>query len=126
MRIENTDSRFEREAGKPEKLLLVHFTADWSANCLIMEPIIKRLKNRYGDWVQFKKMDTARESILKEKYRVNSLPTFLFIKAGNLVDLVVGSMPESEFGKRIEIALSNEKIKENCLIPNRVLKDLKC
>lgn len=80
--------------GKEEQVKeLIHFTADWCQPCKNMEPIIKEFIEENPDikysMVNIEKDKEVFEYYLK-KYNIMSVPTFLGMVDGNLIDGHVG------------------------------------
>lgn len=72
---------------------LVHFTADWCQPCKKMEPIIEEFIKENKD-VKYTKINIEEDRELfdyyNKKYRVMSVPTFLGLEDGKVIDGHVG------------------------------------
>lgn len=73
---------------------LVHFTAEWCQPCKQMEPIIKEFTEENKD-IKYVKIDVDKDSKMfdfyRKKYTVMSVPTFLGIVDGKVIDGHVGA-----------------------------------
>ncbi|MBT4917584.1 thioredoxin [Candidatus Peregrinibacteria bacterium] len=85
-----TDANFEEEVLKSELPVLVDFYAEWCGPCKMMAPVIDEIAGEYeGKWKIGKcNVDDAPE--MAQKYGVQSIPTLLFIKDGEVVDKKMG------------------------------------
>ncbi|BBG94879.1 thioredoxin H-type 1 [Prunus dulcis] len=73
-----------------KKLLVVDFTA-WSYGpCQLIAPILAELAKK-NPKVTFLKVDVDELKTVSEKWGVDAVPTFLFLKEGKVVDKVVGA-----------------------------------
>jgi thioredoxin 1 len=85
-----TDENFDQEVLKSDKPVLVDFYAEWCGPCKMLAPAIEELANEYdGKWKIGKcNVDESPQSAMK--YGVQSIPTLLFIKDGQVVDKSMG------------------------------------
>ncbi|OIT21894.1 PREDICTED: thioredoxin H2-like [Nicotiana attenuata] len=72
------------------KLVVIDFTATWCGPCKNMEPVINDYAAKYTD-VEFVKIDVDELDKVAEEYGVQTMPTFVLIKKGKVVDKVVGA-----------------------------------
>ena len=65
--------------------------------CKKMQPIMKSIETRYGDQIKVIFHDVRKEKDVAEKYKVNLIPTQVFMDAkGKEIHRHVGYYPESE------------------------------
>lgn len=57
-------------------------------------PIFTGLSDEYGDRAQFIKVDVDVNPAAAQKYGVSAMPTFLFVKGGEVVDTLMGANSE--------------------------------
>ncbi|CAK8536853.1 unnamed protein product [Lathyrus sativus] len=76
-----------------DKLMVIDFTAKWCGPCKLMNPTMKDFAAKYTD-VEFIKLDVDELMGVSQKFQVYSLPTFLLVKKGNVIDKVVGVRKE--------------------------------
>lgn len=64
---------------------VVDFYATWCGPCRRQIPIIDNLKARLGDEVNVVKIDIDQEKELAKRYRIQSVPTIMIFKNGEVV-----------------------------------------
>ncbi|KAI5353794.1 PREDICTED: thioredoxin [Prunus dulcis] len=89
----NTTDAWEeqlRRGNENKRLLVVDFTA-WSYGpCQLIAPILAELAKKNPE-VTFLKVYVDELKTVSEKWGVDAVPTFLFLKEGKVVDKVVGA-----------------------------------
>ncbi len=97
-----TDSNFEAEVLKGDKLSVIDFWAPWCGPCLALGPTIEALSKEYDGKVTVGKVNVDENPQLSINYGITSIPAVLFIKGGQVVDKQVGAAPKSIFEKKIQ------------------------
>lgn len=69
---------------KESKPTLVDFFATWCGPCKMMHPILEKLKEKMGDSVSIIKVDVDKNQELSAEYRVQSVPTLIIFKDGEV------------------------------------------
>ena len=70
---------------------LLDFYADWCGPCHHMEPIIDEIEKELGDSVKITKINVDTDQDKAGAYNVMSMPTYIIIKDGHVVDQLVGA-----------------------------------
>ena len=71
--------RFKEMIQSP-KPVLVDFYAEWCGPCKIMKPRLLDVAERMGEKAKVVEIDVDREKELAERYRIQSVPTFIIFK----------------------------------------------
>lgn len=75
-----------------EKLTLVDFFATWCGPCKTMHPILEQLKDEMGDSIRIIKIDVDKNNSLAMNYRIQSVPTLMLFRKGELLWRQIGAM----------------------------------
>uniref|UniRef100_A0A7C9CMQ1 Thioredoxin domain-containing protein n=1 Tax=Opuntia streptacantha TaxID=393608 RepID=A0A7C9CMQ1_OPUST len=90
--IEHWNEHFNR--GKElKKLVVVDFTASWCGPCRFIAPILADYAKKFPH-VIFLKVDVDELKEVSQKWAVEAMPTFVFLKDGEEVGRVVGARKE--------------------------------
>ena len=101
-----TDSNFESDVLKADKLTVIDFWAPWCGPCLQLGPTIDALHKEHHGKVNIGKMNVDENPNTSVKYGITSIPCILFIKNGEVVDKQLGAAPKNVFDKKIQKHLS--------------------
>jgi thioredoxin 1 len=93
--IHVTDAEFEQVVLKSEIPVIVDFWAPWCGPCRMVAPVLDKLAKEYAGKLNIAKVNTDEDSQWAQKYRVQGIPTMLFVSAGKVVHTQVGALPES-------------------------------
>lgn len=96
---------FEQEVLKSDLPVLVDFYADWCGPCKMMAPLVHQLAEEFVGKIKIGKVNVDDNIELAQKYRVMSIPTFVFFKQGEAVEVVVGGMSKKELEDKIVTTL---------------------
>uniref|UniRef100_A0A6S8YII8 Thioredoxin domain-containing protein n=1 Tax=Ditylum brightwellii TaxID=49249 RepID=A0A6S8YII8_9STRA len=75
------------------KAVVIDFSATWCGPCKMIAPIFHKLSESSSlkDRVVFLKIDVDVNHETAAKYSVSAMPTFVFIKKGDVVDRLMGA-----------------------------------
>ena len=90
--IELTSQDFDNEKRK-NGLLLVDFWAEWCGPCKSMHPIFTRMAKKYKS-VRFARVNVDNAQDIAMRYGVQSIPTFIMFKDGEVANTMVGAVGE--------------------------------
>jgi thioredoxin len=86
---------------KGEKPCVIDFYADWCRPCKALVPIFEKMAEKYGDEINFYKVNVDDCKKLSAVYNVRAIPTlFFFNKKGTLTQMV-GRPSEEEIENAI-------------------------
>jgi thioredoxin 1 len=97
-------NNFEQEVLKTKGVVLVDFYATWCGPCKVTGPIIDQLAEEMKN-VKFVKVDVDQNQELSSQYQVFSIPTFLVVKDGQVVNQFVGAQSKEAFTAEINKAI---------------------
>ena len=102
MSIEITSANFEAEIKKSDKPVIVDVFATWCGPCQMMVPIFDELSKELSDKYKFAKINIDEERDLAVKYNVSSIPTFIFIKDGEVIGREMGYMDKETIKSKLK------------------------
>ncbi|MBI4559823.1 MAG: thioredoxin [Candidatus Hydrogenedentes bacterium] len=87
---------------------LVDFWATWCGPCRVVAPVVDQLAEEYAGKVTVGKVNVDDEQDLAVKYNVNSIPTLLVFKDGEVKNTFVGVRPtiKNDLSQALNAALS--------------------
>jgi|GEM_PF-412694 len=100
--IEVVDQNFEEVVLRSDLPTEVDFWAPWCGPCHMVSPIYDKLSEEYEGRFKFCKVNVDENRQTAMEYQIMSIPMQLFFKDGELVDSIVGAVPESEIRTRVE------------------------
>lgn len=85
---------------------LVDFYADWCGPCQMMMPAVEELATKYEGKAKVLKVNTDEAGEIAQRYDVISIPTFVVIKDGEVVDTITGGVPAERLTEALDKALA--------------------
>lgn len=90
--IDLNDSNFDKTISS-DNPTLVDFWAEWCGPCKSMHPIFERMSNKFPN-VKFARVNVDSNQNISMKYAVQSIPTFIMFKSGQIIDKMMGAVGE--------------------------------
>jgi thioredoxin 1 len=106
MLVDVTDQTFDAEVMKADVPVLIDMWAPWCGPCRMVEPVLKKLSDKYQGKVKFCRMNVDENQKIPSQYHVMSIPNMIFIKDGKVIDTAVGAMPEAALQGKVEALLA--------------------
>jgi len=102
MAIAITPENHEKEIKQSTQPIILDIYATWCGPCQQMDPIMEELEKELGNQYKFAKLnvDEGREISIKE-YGVTSVPTFIFIKNGEIKGKETGYISKDKMRDKI-------------------------
>lgn len=100
-----TDQTFEADVLQSSTPVLVDFWASWCGPCKAMNPILESLASKNDGKLKVVKMNVDENQEVPGRYGVMSIPTFILVKDGTVVNQFVGARSEQDMQQLIDAAL---------------------
>lgn len=96
-----TDATFDQEVLRSPHPVLVDFWAPWCAPCRMIEPIVERMAGEYAGRMRVAKVNVDENPIVAGRFGVQSIPSMMVVKDGQVVDRWAGALPEPMLRDRV-------------------------
>ena len=100
--VEFTDQNFDAEVIKSTIPVVVDFWAEWCGPCKMLTPILADIAGGYVGKVKIGKLNVDENPGVASKYAINSIPTLLFFKGGNIAEQQIGLLAKPGLIKKID------------------------
>ncbi|XP_034101289.1 thioredoxin-T [Drosophila albomicans] len=77
-----------------DKLIVIDFCANWCGPCKLIAPKLEELAAQYAERAVVLKVNVDDNEDITTEYNISSMPTFVFIKSGELLEVFVGGNPD--------------------------------
>ena len=102
---EVTESNFQTEVLQSAQPILVDFWAPWCGPCRQIAPLVQQLGKDYAGKVRVAKVNVDECPNVAAGYGVNSIPTLMIFKNGDVVERFVGVQPRSRLQNALDAAI---------------------
>ena len=86
-----TSDNFESEILQADLPVLVDFWAPWCGPCKMIAPALTQLAEKYAGKLLVAKVNVDEVVSVASKFNVNSIPTLMVFKDGEVVDQRIGA-----------------------------------
>ena len=100
---------FETLINQPDSVVAVDFWAPWCGPCRNFAPIFDEASETIGDSAEFVKVNVDDHKEIAQQYSIQSIPTVLYFKNGEVADRVSGVEPADKVVERVR-KLSGEPV----------------
>ena len=96
------ENTFEEEVIRSKMPVMIDFYAEWCGPCRMMSPVVEKFAEEYKGKVKIGKVNVDEQTSLAMKFGIQSIPSFVFIKDGKIIDKVTGAMPRAVLNGYLE------------------------
>ncbi len=102
-----SDKDFQSEVIDASKAqpVMVDFWAEWCRPCHMLAPAVAEIANDYTGKLKVVKMNVDENMNVPGQFRIQSIPTLLIFKGGQVADQIVGAVPKEHIQKIVERCL---------------------
>ena len=100
--MEITDAEFDATVLKSQEPVLVDFWATWCGPCRAVAPIVEELATEYAGKMKVGKVDVDNNQQVAASYGIQSIPTLLLFKGGEVVERITGAVPKNVLKQHID------------------------
>ena len=79
-----------------DQLVLFDFFATWCQPCKMMHPVLKQVKEVLGDRIRIIKVDVDKYGVTASQYGIQSVPTLMLFRQGEVQWRTSGVMQKAE------------------------------
>lgn len=101
-----TEKNFHTQVLHSDQPILVDFWAPWCGPCRTMNPIIAELALEWEGKVTIGKVNVDQQPQLAAEYRIQSIPTFLLFRHGQVAETLVGAVPKKTLVEKFQATSS--------------------
>ena len=96
------ENEFQAEVLDKNTLILVDFWAPWCGPCKALAPTLESLANAFDGKVSVVKVNVDDNAGLANKYNIRGIPNLILFKDGEVLDQIVGAVPQEIIEKMLE------------------------
>jgi thioredoxin 1 len=97
-----TQQNFTEEVLKSPTPILVDFWAEWCSPCRALTPILDELATEYDGKVKIGKVNIDEHQELASQFGIQSIPTLLLFKGGQVAEQIVGLRSKRDLKTRFD------------------------
>jgi len=103
--VELTEENFQQEVLDAQEVVLVDYWAPWCGPCQRIAPIVEELAAENAGRLKVGKVNVDEQPGLAAQYGINSIPTLMLFKNGEVVQTLIGLQPKARLQEAINAAV---------------------
>ena len=100
-----SDTAFDTEVLKASGPVVVDFWAEWCGPCRMIAPALEEIAGSLGDKVKIVKLNVDESPATATKYGIQSIPTLMIFKNGQMASRQIGAAPKQKLEQWITAAV---------------------
>ena len=99
-----SDTTFESEVLKATNPVVVDFWAEWCGPCRMIAPALEEIAGSLDGKVKIVKLNVDENPKTAAKYGIQSIPTLMIFKDGQMASRQIGALPKQKLEDWIKAA----------------------
>jgi thioredoxin 1 len=99
-----SDTTFESEVLKATSPVVVDFWAEWCGPCRMIAPALEEIAGSLDGTVKIVKLNVDENPKTAAKYGIQSIPTLMIFKDGQMASRQIGALPKQKLEDWIKAA----------------------
>jgi thioredoxin 1 len=99
-----SDTTFESEVLKATSPVVVDFWAEWCGPCRMIAPALEEIAGSLDGKVKIVKLNVDENPKTAAKYGIQSIPTLMIFKDGQMASRQIGALPKQKLEDWIKAA----------------------
>lgn len=100
-----SDATFESEVLKATEPVVVDFWAEWCGPCRMIAPALEEIAGTLNGKVKIVKLNVDENPQTAAKYGIQSIPTLMIFKDGQMASRQIGAAPKQKLEQWISAAV---------------------
>ena len=100
--LDVTTETFDRDVLQSQTPVVVDFWATWCGPCRQLAPTLKAVAEQFKGQVRVAKVDIDSNPELTQRFRIQGVPTLLFVKEGQIKGSLVGNQSKSVLERKVQ------------------------
>ena len=99
--VELNEQNFDQQIQNADKPVVVDFWAEWCGPCRMLGPSLDQIAADHRNEFVVAKVNVDENPALAARYEIQSIPTLLYFKRGELRDRTIGLVSKKDIATRL-------------------------